>query len=70
MSNVVWIFVHIFALYVGAGVTLPVLMNFSKVGGALMGSQHPSPNVKNPLRIQTANLARNYHHVMPKVLVF
>ena len=26
-----------------------------------LGSQHPSPNVKNPMRIRAANLARNYH---------
>ena len=34
------------------------------------GSQHPSPNVKNALRIRAANLLEIITFVMPKVLVF
>ena len=35
-----------------------------------LGSQHPSPNVQNPLQSRDANLVRHFsYHVMPKVLV-
>ena len=42
---------------IGGGVSHPISSNWDTQNG----QQHPSPNVKNLLRLRTANLARSYH---------